>query len=212
MDTDKALTIIPDQVESEGSSCGGLCMRRRDVFIAGAATTAAVIYPHTGSAATATGERISAYPKLKIGSLSDLVEGEGMAFNYPLNEQPNMLVKLGREAQNGIGPDRDIVAFSVLCPHMGGSLRGRYKHEHGSMGPCPFHFSTFDLTRGGVPVHASATQNLPQISLETDGKDVYAVGISGLVYGFRDNLADGTLPEGAEMIGVRDDSGKTMKG
>ena len=62
-----------------------------------------------------------------------------------------------------------------------------------------------------MPVHASATQNLPQIKLETDGKDIYAVGISGLVYGFRDNLADGTLPENAELIGEHDTT-KTMKG
>lgn len=212
MDKSKAQTAIPQPDESEDVSCGGFCMRRRDVLKAGAAGTAAVaLYPHAASAAAGTGKIVSAYPRLKIGSVDDLVEGEGIAFNYPLNEQPNILVKMGREAQKGIGPDKDIVAFSVLCPHMGGSLRGRYKHEHGSMGPCPFHFSTFDLTKGGVPVHASATQNLPQIKLEIDGSDIYAVGISGLVYGFRDNLSDGTLPEDAEVVGEHDTT-KTMKG
>jgi len=193
-----------------------MCMQRRNVLIASAvASTTAVLQPHIASAESGGSTAVSvsaAYPKLKVISLADIVEGEGVAFNYPLNEQPNMLVKMGRPAQGGIGPDFDIVAFSVLCPHMGGSLRGRYQHDHGAMGPCPFHYSTFDLARGGVPVHASATQNLPQITLETDGKDVYAVGISGLVYGFRDNLADGTLPEGAEMIGRNKQSTQTMKG
>ena len=193
-----------------------MCMQRRNVLIASAvASTTAVLHPHIASAqgGGSTAVSVSAtYPKLKVISLADLVEGEGVAFNYPLNEQPNMLVKMGRPAQGGIGPDFDIVAFSVLCPHMGGSLRGRYQHDHGAIGPCPFHYSTFDLAKGGVPVHASATQNLPQITLETDGKDIYAVGISGLVYGFRDNLADGTLPEGAEMIGNRLQNTPTMKG
>lgn len=212
MDENKAVAIVPEKHEPEKEDCGGMCMKRRDVLKDGAATTAvAVLYPHTGSAA-ATGESVASYPRLKIVSITDLVEGEGVAFNYPLNEQPNMLVKLGKEAQNGIGPDRDIVAYSVLCPHMGGNLHGRYQHDTGAMGPCPFHFSTFDLTKGGVPVHASATQNLPQITLETDGKDIFATGITGLVYGYRDNLADGTLPEGAEMIGRKLQSNKTMKG
>ena len=176
-------------------------------------TTGAVLHPHLASAQSGSGKTVSvSYPKLKVLSLADLKDGEEVAFNYPLEEQPNVLIKLGRPAQGGIGPDFDIVAFSVLCPHMGGSLRGRYQHDHGAMGPCPFHFSTFDLTKGGGPVHASATQNLPQITLETDGKDIYAVGITGLIYGYRDNLADGTLPEGAELIGRKVPSKKTMTG
>ena len=75
---------------------------------------------------------------------------------------------------------------------MGGTLRGRYKHEFKSMGPCPFHLSTFDLTKGGAPVHASATQNLPQIDLVIEDGRAVAIGMQGLVYGYRDNLKDGT--------------------
>jgi len=184
-----------------------LCMRRRDVLVAGAAGTAvALLHPQLAEAGSATGQMIAAYPRLKIAKLSDLKEGEPVAFNYPLDAQPNMVVKLGAEAQGGVGPAKDIVAFSVLCSHMGGSLRGRYKHDYKSMGPCPFHFSTFDLTKSGAPVHASATQNLPQILLEIDGDDIVAVGVNGLVYGYRDNLADGTLAEGAVL------PKKTMRG
>ncbi len=191
-----------------------VCMHRRDVLKAGAVVSgSAVIYPHLSSAQSgAVGGVSVVYPKLKIASIKDLVEGEGVSFNYPLNEQPNVLLKLGRPAQGGIGPDFEIVAFSVLCPHMGGSLRGRYQHDTAAMGPCPFHFSTFDLARGGVPVHASGTQNLPQVKLETDGKDIFAVGINGLVYGYRDNLTDGTLPEGAEVVGEVQESRETLRG
>ncbi|MGI9384822.1 MAG: arsenate reductase (azurin) small subunit [Methyloligellaceae bacterium] len=179
-----------------------LCMHRRDVLAAGAVgTAAAVLYPHLAEAGPHTGEKLGAYPRLRVAKVGDLKEGEPVAFSYPLEQQPNMIVKLGAPAQGGVGPDGDIVAFSVLCTHMGGSLRGRYRHDFKSMGPCPFHFSTFDLTRGGAPVHASATQNLPQVLLETDGTDIYAVGMNGLVYGYRDNLADGAMAANATAPG-----------
>jgi arsenite oxidase small subunit len=108
-----------------------------------------------------------------------------------------MLVKLGAPALRGVGPDQDVVAFSTLCTHMGGSLRGRYRHDLKALGPCPFHFSTFDLRKGGIPVHASATQALPQIILQTDGDDIVAVGVVGLIYGQRNNLEGGAPAEGA---------------
>lgn len=175
-----------------------LCMRRRDVLVAGAVgSAAAVLYPNVGSAAK-PGDKLDHYPRLKIASVSALQEGEPVAFNYPLKSQPNMIVKLGTPAQNGAGPDQDIVAYSVLCTHMGGTLRGRYKHDFKSIGPCPFHLSTFDLTKGGTPVHASATQNLPQILLDVDGDDIYAVSVNGLIYGYRDNLADGAMAYGTD--------------
>jgi len=168
-----------------------LCMRRRELLVASAVgATAATLAP--GVTMAATGDGAGTYPRLSVIKMSELVEGEPVAFSYPLEEQPNMIVKLGTPAQGGVGPDQDIVAFSVLCTHMGGSLRGKYSHEFKSMGPCPFHFSTFDLTKGGAIVHASATQNLPQVRLEVDGDDVIAKGMQGLVYGYRDNLKDGT--------------------
>jgi|GEM_PF-105862 len=160
-----------------------------------------VIFLPTGVDATDTeGMRVDLgiYPEKRIAKLSELTDGEPVAFTYPLEEQPNILVKLGGKALRGIGPDQDIVAYSSLCTHMGGSLRGRYRHDLKALGPCPFHFSTFDLKKGDIPVHASATQNLPQIVLKQDGDDIIAVGVLGLIYGFRNNLADGTLAEGAE--------------
>lgn len=197
---------MKDRIDNKASEeVGNLppCMQRREVLMAGmAGTAAAVLYSGGASAGEHTGEAVAAYPRLKVAKLSDLKEGEPVAFNYPLETQPNIIVKLGEEAQGGVGSASDIVAYSVLCTHMGGNMRGRYKHAHKSMGPCPFHFSTFDLTKGGVPVHASATQNLPQITLEVDGEDVYAVGITGLVYGFRDNLADGQVAQGAIVPGT----------
>ena len=142
------------------------------------------------------------YPQLRIAKVSQLQEGVPQAFAYPLKQQPNLIVKLGKEALHGIGPNQDIVAFSTLCTHMGGSLRGRYRHDTQSIGPCPFHFSAFDLAKGGIPVHASATQNLPQIVLRADGDTIYAVGVIGLIYGYRNNLADGEWVDGSRPGGA----------
>ncbi|MGI9507542.1 MAG: arsenate reductase (azurin) small subunit [Geminicoccaceae bacterium] len=183
------------------SSDEPFCLGRRDVLGATASGVAfSVFLPAGADAADSQGTRVDLgiYPEKRIARLSELSEGEPIAFTYPLEEQPNMLVKLGEKALRGIGPDEDIIAYSSLCTHMGGSLRGRYRHDLKALGPCPFHFSVFDLKKGGIPVHASATQNLPQIVLKQDGDDIVAVGVLGLIYGFRNNLADGTLAEGAE--------------
>ena len=186
-----------DRAEARGVARRGLppCMQRRELLVAGA-LGAAVAGVAPGLARAAHGDRpdggLTDYPALPVITIGALQEGEPVAFNYPLEAQPNMIVKLGVPAQGGVGPGRDIVAFSVLCTHMGGSLRGRYDHRYRSMGPCPFHFSTFDLTKGGAPVHASATENLPQVTLAVQGDQIVAVGMTGLIYGYRANLADGT--------------------
>ena len=146
------------------------------------------------------------YPELRVAKASALIAGEPIAFAYPLKQQPNLLVKLGAQARRGVGPDRDIVAFSTLCPHMGGPLRGRYRHDSKALGPCPMHFSVFDLTKGGIPVHAQATQNLPQIVLRLDGNDIVAVGVIGLIYGQRNNLEGG----GDEPFGTKSDKIKPL--
>ncbi len=45
-------------------------------------------------------------------------------------------------------------------------------------------------------VIGQATENLPQIVLDLDGGEIYAVGTLGILYGFRDNLADAPFVEG----------------
>ncbi len=193
-------------------SCAGLCVSRREALKLGAAGVAVGVFGLPGLAATPTAAAQSAgplaYPRKRVGLISRLEEGVPVAFTYPLEQQPNFIVKLGVPAQGGVGANRDIVAFSSLCTHMGGSLRGRYRHDLKAIGPCPFHFSTFDLTKSGIPVHASATQALPQVVLETQGDEIFAVAMSGLVYGFRHNLKDGTLAAGAVPVGAP----KTMRG
>lgn len=196
--------------EIEHDNCPGFCPGRRDALRAGAGGIAVGVFGLPESAG-AQGVDSLDYPRKHVAKLSQLEDGIPVAFTYPLEQQPNFIVKLGVPAQGGVGPGSDIVAFSSLCTHMGGNLRGRYRHDLKAVGPCPFHFSTFDLTKSGIPVHASATQLLPQVVLAAVDDDIFAVGMHGLIYGFRHNLKDGTLAAGAVL---RPSTGKltTMRG
>lgn len=133
------------------------------------------------------------YPQFMLAKTSDLVEGEPVDFRYPLEAHPNFLVRLGSPATGGVGPFGDIVAFSYSCSHMGCPLNGLYKQEHKMLGPCPCHYSQFDLSKGGILILGQATQTLPQIVLETRGEDIYAIGVTGLVYGYWNNVDGGVL-------------------
>ena len=137
-------------------------------------------------------QRLSqAYPELMVAKTADLVEGEPVDFQYPLEAQFNFLVKLGVAATGGAGRAGDIVAFSYLCSHMGCPLNGLYNPEHKMLGPCPCHYSRFDLSKGGILILGQATQTLAQILLEVRGEDIYATGVTGLVYGYWNNVEGG---------------------
>ena len=132
------------------------------------------------------------YPQLRIAAVADLIEGQPLDFKYPLEEHNNLLVKLGTPALLGIGPGSDIVAFSYSCAHMGCPLNGMYKSEHNVLGPCPCHFSQFDLAKNGTLVIGQATQSLPQVVLEVSDRGIFATGVTGLLYGHWNNVAGGT--------------------
>lgn len=166
------------------------CMSRRGFLLSGGATVAVVSLAGVPLDAQAQGARAlrASYPRQKVASLSALKTGEPVAFNYPYPDVRNIVVKLGAVAGGGIGPARDIVGFNQQCPHMGGPMDGTYKPQHQVMGPCPLHLTTFDLTRHGMVVSGHSTESLPQIVLELQGDDIYAVGVQGLVYGYSANV------------------------
>lgn len=163
---------------------GRACMSRRSFLLSGGAALALVSLGGIPGFAEAAQLLKATYPRQKVGSLSALQAGEPVTFNYPYADVRNILVKLGVEAGGGIGPQKDIVAFNQQCTHMGGPLDGTYKPKHQVLGPCPLHLTTFDLTRHGMVASGHATESLPQIVLEVQGDDIYAVGVMGVVYGY----------------------------
>ena len=125
-----------------------------------------------------------------MGKLSELEVDEPLDINYPDEEvySESFVIKLGQRAGGGIGPEEDVVAFNYTCTHQGGPMQGTYHAADKVLGPCPLHLSTYDLTRHGILVSGQAYQSLPQVLLELDGDDLYAVEIFGLIFGRFENL------------------------
>ena len=164
------------------------CITRRQFLFMGAATVGTITLASVLPGTLFTAE-VAAFEGKRIGSISGLRVGEPVQFRYPW-DHPNCesyLIKLGVPAGGGIGPDKDIVAFNTVCPHMGFSLLGQYKTEHQVLGPCSWHLSTYDLTKHGIVVSGHATEGLPQVLLEARGNDIYATGVMALIFGFSDN-------------------------
>ena len=168
------------------------CPSRRTFLIgSGATVVGTLLLPALpGMNGKALAAQVARYPRLRIGSLSQLKNGKPMRFKYPDKglSASSLLIKLGEPAGGGIGPERDVVAFNALCTHMGAPMSRNYNAEHQVLGPCPFHQSTFDLTRHGIVVSGHGTESLPQVLLETQGDEIHAVGLIGLIYGRYDNL------------------------
>jgi arsenite oxidase small subunit len=78
-----------------------------------------------------------------------------------------------------------------------GCAVSEYQHEYKVLGPCPCHYSTFDLVHGGMVTLGQATQNLPQLLLSVKDDDLYADGVFRLVYGFDNTLQGGELVGGS---------------
>jgi arsenite oxidase small subunit len=185
----------------EEKSDHGKCMLTRRKFLLFSGATAATastisvsLLPGSAHADTQKA-RVVGYPRKLIAKLSELKDNTPVDFNYPdnLTNSQCMLVKMGgAKAGGGIGKQQDIVSFSYLCTHQGGPLQGTYKvtNEHRTLGPCPFHLSLYDLSRHGIIVSGQAYESLPQILLELDGDNIYAVGMMGLIFGRSENLME----------------------
>lgn len=164
---------------------------RRNFLIAGGVTTTVMVTLNPGTPfAEQVPATVTTYPRKFVAKLSELKQDTPVDFSYPDEGafSDNMIVKLGVEAGGGLGPDKDVVAFNYACTHQGGPLQDSYKADTKSLGACPLHLSTYDLTRHGILISGQAYQSLPQILLELEGDDIYATGVFGLIYGRKDNL------------------------
>jgi len=142
--------------------------------------------PQSGGASSTSS---SPFPRIKLANLGDLSPGKSITFNYPLEETPNILVKLGLRAEGGVGPEGDIVAFSQICQHLGciygylaagasPSCDASYQAS-GPVGYCCCHGSQFDLTKGAKVIGGPSPRPQPQVILEFESStgDIYATGM-----------------------------------
>jgi len=175
-----------------------MSLTRREVLlgggVVGAALAAGVVVPVSfvlsdddAESSGATGAQLATFPRRRVAAMSGLDNGEPQFFDYPLEGQSNIIVKLAKPAMGGAGEGRDVVSYSNVCTHMGCPITD-YQPDHGVLGPCVCHFTTFDLARDGQITLGQATQNLPRVLLEVDGDDIYAAGVFRLVYGHQNTL------------------------
>ncbi len=178
---DKSKLIIKDGAETEQETRSCQVSRRRFLQVAGigGASMAMLAVPGCGSLMAMT----TPLPSQSVGKVANLTVDKPTYIAFPDKKSRCMLVKLGVPAGGGVGPDKDIVAFSVACPHMGTTLIGAYNAKHKGLGPCPSHLTRFDLTRYGIVISGHATESLPQVVLEEKGGELFATGIRGIVYG-----------------------------
>jgi arsenite oxidase small subunit len=152
----------------------------------GAVSAAAAIAVPAQAQAQAQGLARVDYPSNRLANVADLALNEPLDINYPDEDSPGVLLKLGSPVEGGVGPDGDIVAFSILCPHKGWQLS---YHAADKTLNCPGHFSRFDCEAGGQQTWGHATQNLPQFMLRVDAAgDIFAEGVDELIYGRLSNV------------------------
>jgi len=137
----------------------------------------------TGSTSGSNG-----FPRVRVAQLSDLSVGQPVAFNYPLDNEPNILVKLGTKANGGVGPDGDVVAFSSICQHLGciygfqntgtsPSCNSSYTADR-PVGYCCCHGTVYDLVHGASVLSGPSPRPQPQVTLEVDDSgNIFATGM-----------------------------------
>ena len=166
--------------------CPKLVEVGRRQFLRGGALAAAGAAGYAVAPKTAKAAAGEAYPSNRLANVSELTVNEPMDISYPDGESPGVLIKLGAEVPGGAGPDGDIVAYSVLCPHRGYPLA--YDGGDKTLN-CPGHYSRFDAEMEGQQIWGHANQNLPMFILRVDDAgDIFAEGVDELIYGRTNNL------------------------
>jgi arsenite oxidase small subunit len=139
------------------------------------------ILPMLRSAAPETVE-VPKWPRVRIANAKDLDIGKPEIFMYPLEDTPNILVRLGKRAQGGVGADGDIVAYSQVCQHLGCFVRFQSASQQ-SQGKdtfyCPCHAGTYDADDAAQILGGPPLYPLPQVLLQYDetSGDIFAYGM-----------------------------------
>ncbi len=130
------------------------------------------------------------FPVILVANITNIEQDTVLNFNYPLQETPNILVKLGQTAAGGVGPDSDIVAFSQICQHLGciygfvapGSspICNSSYTASGPVGYCCCHGSIYDLLNAAKVIGGPAPRPVPQVILDFDPTtgNIYATGMN----------------------------------
>lgn len=153
----------------------------------GLALTGGAAQAETRGGGRDPGRTVLPYPRQPLARAKQLAAGTSREFTFPDDASPCVLIVARSAVAGGVGPDRNITAFSKVCTHMGCPV----EYQPGSATfKCPCHFTTFDAEKGGQLICGQATENLPQIVLEWDetSDQIVAVAVKGLLYGRQANI------------------------
>jgi Rieske Fe-S protein len=101
---------------------------------------------------------------LRIAAVDDLTIGEAIAFHYPTERDPCLLIRQ---------TDDQFVAFSSLCTHLMCPVRPELEHDRLH---CPCHEGYFDA-KTGKPTAGPPRRPLPRIELRIENGAVFATGV-----------------------------------
>lgn len=104
------------------------------------------------------------FPRTPVARIDDLEVGGSLVFSYPKVEDRCLLVRRG---------EREFVAFSQKCTHLACAVVPEPEHDRIH---CPCHAGYFDL-KSGRPIAGPPRRPLPQVVLELEGDQVYAVAM-----------------------------------
>jgi arsenite oxidase small subunit len=146
----------------------------------------------------------------QVANVNTMQVNTPLSYYYPLDNQPNIIVKLGVAVDGGIGPDGDIISFSDLCQHLGcnpgfvspgGSppCNSSYVAKDPVM-YCCCHGSIYDLEENAKVIGGPAPRAMPRVILGVDSKgNLYAVGMTPpTIYGFG---SPGSDDVSADLVG-----------
>ena len=103
-------------------------------------------------------------PIQRVASVDDVSVGGVVAFTYPDEHEPCLLVRLS---------ESEFVAFGQKCTHLSCAVIPR--PAEGSF-HCPCHEGRFDL-RTGAPTAGPPSRPLTRIVLDLRSRDIYAVAV-----------------------------------
>ncbi len=130
-----------------------------------------------------------AWPRVKLVNVTFLQMLKPLKFNYPLINTPNFLIKLGVKADDGVGPDADIVAYSGICQHLGCYYDFQPPNSSPACAPsfktrmaegyCCCHGGEYDFVHGANVIGGPPPRSVPPVRLEYDeaSGDLFAVGM-----------------------------------
>jgi arsenite oxidase small subunit len=122
---------------------------------------------------------VQTFPRIQVADKT-LSVNRPVYFDYPLDNTPNFLVKLGQKAAGGVGSNQDIVAFSEICQHLGCNVGFEAQGSSGGpIGNCHCHGTLYDLLHSAKVIAGPSPRPLPQVQLEVDSSgNIFAKGMS----------------------------------